>query len=133
MALGVALGANFLRSGAVLLAHRFKFPDQTQPKYCVLLEPYDGSRPTTIFALTTSNPQYKHLPYFVDIPDGVAGIEGISYLDCSNCWERPTLELTSRKYRYIGQLPDELLEEVYLALEEATDLPEYFLVRIFGE
>jgi len=134
MAMGDALGSEFLKVGAVILSHRFDFSDYTAAKYCVLLEDYSLIRSTTLVALTTSQTKFIHNPWFVEIPDDTCGIEGVTYLDCNNVWERPTTELASHnRYKYIGQIPDELLDDIYLALEYAANVPEEFLIRIFGE
>jgi len=58
MALGDALGAEYLNTGAVLLSHKFEFGDFSKAKFCVVLEGYDGGRETTIVVLTTSNDKY---------------------------------------------------------------------------
>jgi len=134
MAMGDALAAEYLKVGAVVIAHRFEFPDKTKAKYCVLLENYDPKRPNTIVALTTSNRRFRDRPWIIAIPPNTCGIATVSYLDCNNCWPLPTHELaSSRKYQYIGQLPESTIEDIYLALEEAPLIPEEYLVRIFGE
>jgi len=135
MAMGDALAKMYLRPGAVLLSHRFEFEQHSKAKFCIVLEDYDGGRETTIVALTTSNPQHRGKPWVVTIPVGLGGIQGgDGYLDCNNYFELPSSELAAAsRYRYLGQLPEDLVEEIYLALEEAYKVPEALLVRIFGE
>jgi len=90
MAMGDALAAEYLKVGAVVIAHRFEFPDKTKAKYCVLLENYDPKRPNTIVALTTSNRRFRDRPWIIAIPPNTCGIATVSYLDCNNCWPLPT-------------------------------------------
>jgi len=97
MAMGDALAAEYLKVGAVVIAHRFEFPDKTKAKYCVLLENYDPKRPNTIVALTTSNRRFRDRPWIIAIPPNTCGIATVSYLDCNNCWPLPTHELASSR------------------------------------
>lgn len=132
MAMGDALGKALLKVGAVVLSHRFKFPDEKTPKFCVLLEDYNGSRETTIVALTTTNFSFQGKPWTVHIPAGEGGLPKECLLDCNNCPEIPTLEITSRKFRYKGQFSEVIVDGIYAALEHAYKVPEDFLLRIFG-
>jgi mRNA-degrading endonuclease toxin of MazEF toxin-antitoxin module len=133
MALGDAFGKEFLVVGAVVLSHRFKFPEGTQPKFCALLEDFDGGRETTIVALTTTNFRYRNKPWVILIPAGEDGLEKDCLLDCNNCFEIPTINLiSSGGFAYKGKLSDELIEEIFEALEWAHKLPDHFALRIFG-
>lgn len=133
MAMGDALASEFLRTGAVLLDHRHDFPGNPKPKFLVLFEDYDGSRETTIAAFTTTNKKVANYQWVVALSQGQGSLPKNCFLDCNSCLEYPTLDFTTKtKYRYIGQLPEDVVDGAFDALEFAHKVPPHLIARIWN-
>ena len=130
--MGDSLRRALAKRGAVFLAHEFEFPNKTKAKYCVLLESYHEGAVALYVALTTHRKDFLKYPTAVLIPDGtVADIDGDSVLQSENLWPIPVGELLSRKMKYLGSLPVELMEKVDQALDSLEVTEEVYL-RICG-
>jgi mRNA-degrading endonuclease toxin of MazEF toxin-antitoxin module len=130
--LGAKLTAALAKRGAVYLFHRYKFKDVEKAKYCVLFEDYREGAESVIVAFTTSRLESLAYPTVVEIPNGtIDDITGASALQCDNHHEIEASKLFSTNVKYLGQLPENILEEIDEAIEY-VEAPEHIIIRMFG-
>jgi len=117
-----------LRRGAVWLLWKERFSSgEPRPKYCVLMEDYDGSRTDTIVVLMTSRMDFAGRPDGIVIPVGaLRGVEAASLIQLSNVravkWER---FYDKEESLHVDMLPDSIMQQIRQALAR-PELAVYF-------
>jgi len=127
----------FVVRGSVWWFSEFPLPQgHPRDKYAVVLDnqPPPVSELSTrdiVVALTTSKDKYSSLPCVVEIASGtLVGLKGDSFLNLGNWHQVPLDKFCSSGCRWVGDLPDHVMQRIDQALQYTSRIPVHIMIRI---
>ncbi len=128
-----ALGGAITRRGSIYLKHKVEFDQVIKAKFFVVLEDYEEGMENIIVAFTTSRTEFAYRDTAVLVERGVfEEFSDSTLIDLNNYREISIEDLFSSGCKYIGQLPETVMQEVDEAIEHLQDVDEVTWFRMIG-
>ena len=130
-----SLSQALIKVGAVYLIYKVEFPQKIKSKYIIVLEDFCNTSDDIICVLTTSNldHHYRLSSVKVDYSEDSVFPE-TTLIECDNYWVIPIhILMNPEKSRYIGNVGQDIVEQIYDAFTHVREIPTELLIRIFPE